>query len=64
MRILADRIDNGFHLGADICIHRHGFTRKGGIAGKGDCPAHFHFSLYIAWWYVELSIGKEDPDDR
>lgn len=64
MRIEIGRcIDYGFRLiSLDLYFHRHGFIVNKGFAGKGDRPMHFHFMLSFAWWYAELSIGKEDPD--
>lgn len=71
IRFQADRYDNGFHIGFEIGIHRHGWTVAGGIAGKmhykdddlPPCPIHFHITLDFAYWYVELTVGKDDPED-
>ena len=64
MRVEAGRcIDFGFRLlSIDLYFHRHGFIHSKGFAGSGDCPLHFHILLSFACWYVELSVGKEDPD--
>ena len=65
MRFQAGRcIDYGFRLiSVDFYFHRHGFIKPKGFAGSGDCPLHFHVMLSFAWWYVELCIGREDPED-
>ena len=37
-----------FDLGATITIHRH-----------CDRPLHFHLLLDLAWWFVEMRIGRD-----
>lgn len=59
-----DRIDNGFHLGFEIYLHRHGVVYQGGIAGRGETPIHFHLMITFAFWYFELTIGKEDSEEN
>ena len=69
--IRAERSDNGLHLGVTMALHRHGFTYRGGIVGRmhpavsdlPPCPIHFHLLLDFLYWYVEFTIGKQDPDD-
>ncbi len=57
-------LDYGFRLiSIDLYVHRHGLVFDLGSAGQSDCPLHFHAMLSIAKWYVELTVGKEDPDE-
>lgn len=28
------------------------------------CPWHFHFIIDLFAWYVQFTVGKEDPDEK
>jgi hypothetical protein len=70
LRFDGGRIDNGLHLGASVDLHRHGLTYSGGIAGRARplddyelCPIHFHVEVEVLYWWANITLGREDPDE-
>ena len=44
--------DDHFYLGASMSIHHHHY--------KDSLTFHFHLTFNLTFWFLELTIGKEE----
>lgn len=57
MNLIVDRQwDRSFGFGFRVYFHGHQM-------GEDRWPVHFHLCLDVAWWFVELQIGRDVPKE-